>query len=200
MPPLPQAAPELAPGGSTAAGLDLEALQQRLQAAQPPAASAKSIVVVGWSGATTDLLVRPAAIRGLYAGSGGVGRALHRLHVCTWQRSCSPSRRPACPHHGTSTHPSIQRPVQTGLTEFAAPGSEIIFVGPHRPPDFPAEAQQEVGGGGPGGQSGCDACYEVQGRTCRFIQVRAAPLGLAGWLVAGSACVGGGPPTSAGAW
>lgn len=57
---LAQAVPELAPGGSTAAGLDLAALQQRLQAAQPPASSAKAIVVVGWSGPTNDLLVRRA--------------------------------------------------------------------------------------------------------------------------------------------
>lgn len=35
--------PEMAPGGSTAAGLDVQALQQRLQAAQPPAPTPKAI-------------------------------------------------------------------------------------------------------------------------------------------------------------
>lgn len=50
--------PQLVPDGSTAAQLDVGALQQRLQAAQPPAPAPKSIVVVGWSGPLGDLLVR----------------------------------------------------------------------------------------------------------------------------------------------
>lgn len=55
---LPQTGPEMAPGGSTAVGLDVAALQQRLEAAQPPAPVPKSIVVVGWSGPWADLMVR----------------------------------------------------------------------------------------------------------------------------------------------
>lgn len=51
-----KAVPELAPGGSTAAGLDVAALQQRLEAAQPPPPRAKAIVVVGWTGPTADLV------------------------------------------------------------------------------------------------------------------------------------------------
>lgn len=51
--------PELAPGGSTAAGMDVEALRQRLEAAQPQASAPKSVVVVGWTGPTADLVVRP---------------------------------------------------------------------------------------------------------------------------------------------
>lgn len=53
-----KALPDLAPGGSTAAGLDVEALRQRLEAAQPPPPTPKSIVVVGWTGPTADLVVR----------------------------------------------------------------------------------------------------------------------------------------------
>lgn len=56
-----KALPDLAPGGSTAAGLDVEALRQRLEAAQPPPSQPKSIVVVGWTGPTADLVVRRAA-------------------------------------------------------------------------------------------------------------------------------------------
>jgi hypothetical protein len=47
-----------APRGSTAAGLDLVALQEQLEAAVTPASLPKSIVVVGWSGPLRELMVR----------------------------------------------------------------------------------------------------------------------------------------------
>lgn len=50
--------PEMAPHGSTAARLDLVALQQQLEAAVLPVSAPKSIVVVGWSGPLDDLSVR----------------------------------------------------------------------------------------------------------------------------------------------
>ncbi|KAI3438204.1 hypothetical protein D9Q98_000641 [Chlorella vulgaris] len=46
-----------APRGSTAAGLDLVALQEQLEAAVTPASLPKSIVVVGWSGPLRELMM-----------------------------------------------------------------------------------------------------------------------------------------------
>lgn len=90
--------PQLVPGDGTAAGLDVGALQRRLQAAQPPAPAPKSIVVVGWSGPLGDLMA--------------------------------------------------------GLTDFAAPGSEVFIVNSERPPDFPEEV---------------DDVWQVEGRAVRHI-------------------------------
>lgn len=43
---------------------------------------------------------------------------------------------------------------QAGLTDFAAPGSEVFIVGTERPPDFP---------------EGVDDVWQVEGRSVRHI-------------------------------
>lgn len=80
-------------------------------------------------------------------------------------------------------------------------------MGPQRPPDFPAEAQDSEGGEEGQGGGGGDARYEVQGRTCRFIQgdllerrayeragVASANAVILGSLQVGGAGPGGQPP------
>lgn len=139
------ARPELAPGGSTAAGLDVAALQQRLEAAQPPPSRPKSIVVVGWSGPTADLVVS----WGRTQGDTAVGAAVLREPACRSERLHGPG----CAPHPLPASPS---PTQSGLCDFAAPGTEVTLLGSERPPDFPGEEGSST--------------WEVQGRTLHYVE------------------------------
>ena len=142
-----KAAPEMARGGSTAMGLDVVALQARLEAAHPPASMPKSIVVVGWSGPTVDLVVGDRGRIGAVGEVGGGGP-------------------PVCGPNGHVSDPAATPCLQSGLCDFAVAGSEVTIVSPSCPPDFPGDGQAEsADGSAAGGHT-----WEMEGRSVRWVE------------------------------
>lgn len=176
--------PQPAPQGSTAAGLDIAALQARLDSAVLPPQTPKSIVVVGWTGPLGDLMVREGMREGgagWLAGCRTTGALLegsfpalfHCPHACEPSPCTSHLRVALCSRQaglfGFAARSSelfvvTQRRlltsfpaaslVQAGLCDFAAPGSEVFVVSPHRPSDLPGE----------------DNHWEAEGRSLRWIE------------------------------